>query len=158
MIRLHYADIRRMRQVMLKKIGLAVCLSATLTPALGHHSFGMFDLGAQMTLEGTIRRFDWKNPHVLIWLDTEAEDGAEPEIWGIETTTPGNLMRAGWTKRSLNPGDQVSITISPLRSGNKGGVFRSVQNLTTGETLEYDYVRLGQRQDESDDGGSVDSE
>ena len=143
---------------MLKTIGLAVCLSSVVAPALGHHSFGMFDVSARATLEGTIKRFDWKNPHVLIWLDTEPEAGAESETWGVEMTSPGNLLRAGWTKRSLNPGDRVSITISPLRSGNNGGAFRSVRNLTTGETLQYDYARLAQTQDGSDQGDSQNNE
>ena len=135
-----------------------MCLASVVTPALGHHSFGMFDVTARVTLEGTIKRFDWKNPHVLIWLDTEPEAGAESETWGVEMTSPGNLLRAGWTKRSLNPGDRVSITISPLRSGNTGGAFRSVRNLTTGETLQYDYARLGQTQDGSDQGDSQNNE
>jgi hypothetical protein len=138
----------------LRRIGLVVGLAAFALPALGHHSFGMIDAERSVTLEGTIRRFDWSNPHVLIWVDVP-QQGGEPVIWGIETTSPGNLQRAGWTKRSFNPGDEVSITISPLRNGAPGGAFRAAENRSTSETLEYDYLRLGQVQGREADEAAV---
>ena len=130
---------------MIRQTGLLACLAACALPAVGHHSFGMFDTDANLTLQGTIRRFDWNNPHVLIWVDV-AQEGAEPVVWGVETTSPGKLQRAGWTKRSFNPGDAVSITISPLRNGGPGGAFRAAENRSTGQILEYDYLKLGQVQ------------
>jgi hypothetical protein len=133
---------------MMQRLGFVLSLVAVTLPALGHHSFGMFDPEASVTIEGAVRRFDWSNPHVLIWIDVERE-GGEPVTWGVETTSPGNLQRAGWTKRSFNPGDEVSITISPLRNGQPGGAFKSAENRSTGEKLAYDYLRLGQVQGES---------
>lgn len=115
-------------------------------PALAHHSFAMFDFQKTLTIEGTIREFQWTNPHVVIWVDVPSEDGGEPELWGVEITSPGNLLRAGWTKRSLNPGDRVSVTMGPLRNGDNGGAFRAAKNLTSGEDLVYDYARLAQVQ------------
>jgi hypothetical protein len=126
--------------------GLAIGLLGIVAPTLGHHSFGMFDLARTEILEGTVREFQWTNPHVVIWIDSIPEEGGDPETWAVELTSPGNLQRAGWSKRTFNPGDRVSITMSPLRSGNNGGAFRAMENFTTGESLEYDYTRLGQVQ------------
>jgi hypothetical protein len=110
--------------------------------AHAHHSFAMFDFERTVTIEGTIRQFQWTNPHVVIWVDVPGQAGGEPQLWGVEVTSPGNLLRAGWTKRSFNTGDEVSISIGPLRDGRSGGAFRAARNFTTGESLEYDYARL----------------
>ncbi len=103
----------------------------------------MFDMASFEPLEGKVIVFQWTNPHVILWVEKNAEDGGEPETWGIELTSPGNLQRAGITRRSLNPGDVVSVMMSPLRSGNAGGAFRSVDNKTTGMSYEYDYGQVG---------------
>ncbi len=137
-------------RLMFKTLGLSCGLMIFAAPTLSHHSFAMFDFDKIVTLEGTIELFQWTNPHVVIWIKADAENGDEPQIWGIELTSPGNLTRAGWTKRSLNPGDRVSIAMSPLRSGNAGGGFRQATLLDSGEDLTYDWARLAQVQGRSE--------
>lgn len=132
-----------LQTIKFKIIGLVFCLFSLSYPAYGHHSFGMFDMGNFEPLEGTVLAFQWTNPHVILWVEKKVAEGEEPETWGIELTSPGNLTRGGFTSRSLNPGDEVVVIMSPLRSGNAGGAFRSVDNLTTGRSYDYDYGEVG---------------
>ena len=101
-------------------VAIAVLLSAT--PALAHHSFTMFDSTKTVTLTGTIKEFQWTNPHTFTWIDVPNASGVV-ETWGIEGMSPNYLGRRGWTKNTLKPGDKVSIVINPLKDGSKGGTF-----------------------------------
>ena len=130
-----------------RALGLCFGLVMVCVSALAHHSFAMFDFDQLTTLEGSVEQFQWSNPHVVIWFSADAENGEAPQLWGVELSSPGNLLRAGWTKRSLKPGDRISVTISPLRSGNAGGAFRKLTLLASGEDLTYDWARLAQVQD-----------
>ncbi len=98
---------------------LALCLVAPVASA--HHSPAMFDLAQQIDITGTVRQFQWANPHCYIQL-VDA-DGTE---WSFETGAPYNLMAQGWTRTSLRPGDEVRITYSPLRHGGNAGLVISV--------------------------------
>jgi hypothetical protein len=90
-------------------------------PALGHHSFAMFDQTKVMTLSGTVREFQWTNPHAFIELEVPA--GAKTKRWSIELNSPNNLKRQGWHRTSLKGGETVSVRIAPLRNGHTGGLF-----------------------------------
>ena len=106
----------------------ALCLAVALTvppAAFAHHSYAMFDLHQTVTLQGTIRDFQWTNPHSWIWVDVAGANGAT-EQWGIEGMSPNYLERRGWTKRTLKPGDKVSVVIHPLKGAEHGGSFLSV--------------------------------
>ena len=96
--------------------------AAKPTAVLAHHSYAMFDLSQTVTLQGTIRDFQWTNPHSWIWIDVPNAKGAA-EQWGIEGMSPNYLGRRGWSKNTLKPGDKVSIVINPLKDGSKGGTF-----------------------------------
>jgi hypothetical protein len=104
------------------------------SPAWAHHSFAMYDTTKVVVLKGTVKEFDWTNPHALLWLVGSATDG-EPDLWTIELpTSPGNLTRMGWTKHSLHAGDVVSVEINPLRDGKHGGSFKKV-TFASGQVL-----------------------
>jgi hypothetical protein len=90
--------------------------------ALAHHSFTMFDSSRTVTITGTIKEFQWTNPHTFTWVDVPNDKGVI-ETWGIEGMSPNYLGRRGWTKNTLKPGDKVSIVIFPLKSGERGGTF-----------------------------------
>jgi len=100
--------------------GLALLLAAL--PVVAHHSFTMFDNSKQIVITGVIKEFQWTNPHTWTWIEVTNDQGVT-ETWGIEGMSPNFLGRRGWTKESLKPGDKVSITIFPLKSGEKGGTF-----------------------------------
>ncbi len=106
------------------------------TAALAHHSFAMYDSAKLVTLKGTVKSFEWTNPHAILWVTTGPVAGQAPELWSVElSTSPGNLTRMGWSKRSLNPGDRVAVDINPLRSGQKGGSLKKVVLVDTGQVL-----------------------
>jgi hypothetical protein len=114
---------------------VAVAVAAVL-PAAAHHSFATYDRTKTVTIKGTVKTFQWTNPHCVIWVVIQPAGGGDPQEWAIETTSPGVLTRSGWTRHSLNPGDRVSVEFSPLRDGSHGGGLNSVTLLDTGQTLK----------------------
>lgn len=108
-----------------------LCITASLasamaaSPALAHHSFAMFDQTKAQTLKGKVVEFQWTNPHAFIEIDAVGAGGMI-ERWSFELNSPNNLTRQGWRRSSLKPGENVSITFNPLRSGKKGGLFKSI--------------------------------
>ncbi len=105
------------------------------SPTLAHHSFAMYEPTKTLTLNGTVKTFQWTNPHVVIWIVVQPEGGGAAQEWSIETTSPGVLTRGGWSRQSIKPGDRVSVTFSPLRDGSHGGGLNSVTLLDTGQKL-----------------------
>ena len=104
---------------------LALSLLGVSATAFAHHSFAMFERDKEVTLVGTVREFQWTNPHAFIEMDVTDPSGAS-EKWSIELNSPNNLTRQGWKSSMLKPGDKVSLTMNPLRDGKKGGLFVSV--------------------------------
>jgi uncharacterized protein DUF6152 len=93
---------------------------AVASSAWGHHSFAMFDLDKEVTLEGVVKDVQWANPHV--WLEIIVVDGYGASTqWGLEMGTTGMLTRAGWKSSTLRPNDKVKVVINPLRSGAPSG-------------------------------------
>ena len=101
---------------------LAIAVLLTSSSALAHHSFAMFDQSKTITLEGVVKDFRWTNPHVFIQLLVKNESGADEE-WSIEMTSPEHLARAGWRPATLQPGDELTLNIHPMRDGIKGGQY-----------------------------------
>ncbi len=97
--------------------------------ALAHHSFAMFDQSKQVTVVGTVKDFQWTNPHAYI----EVED-ASGTVWSVELNSPNNLIRQGWHRHVMKPGDKVTVIINPLRDGKPGGLFNAV-TLPSGQVL-----------------------
>ena len=81
-----------------------------------------------MTIEGTVKEFQWTNPHVWIHVLVKNDKGAEEE-WNVECTSVNFLSRRGWSRQTFKAGDKVSITLSPLRDGSQGGSFRTVNSI-----------------------------
>jgi hypothetical protein len=104
---------------------LAGALSVTQM-TLAHHSFAMFDREKEVTLVGTVREFQWTNPHAFIEIEVPDAKGGAAEKWSIEMNSPNNLTRQGWKSSTLKAGDKVSVTLNPLRDGKRGGLFVSV--------------------------------
>jgi hypothetical protein len=123
------------RLKILASVGLAAALLAGAGAAQAHHSFAMFDATKTVTLKGSVKGFQWTNPHAILFVYGAPVDGGQPTTWSVELTSPGNLTRLGWTKRSLNPGDAVLVDISPLRDGQPGGGFKKVTLAASGQVL-----------------------
>ena len=87
--------------------------------AWGHHSFAMFDLDKEVTLEGVVKDVQWTNPHV--WLQILTPEGQGGVEWNMEMGAPGMLTRTGWKSSTLKPGDKVTVVFNPLKSGAPSG-------------------------------------
>jgi len=85
-----------------------------------HHSFASFDSTQVVTLKGTVKDFQWTNPHCWLQLVVMGEDGT-PQEWSLEGLSPNVLGRMGWKRNSVVPGDVVTVYSNPLRSGGRGG-------------------------------------
>ena len=112
----------------------AALLSACAGAAFAHHSFSMFDMQTTKTLNGTVKQFEWTNPHTWLWIMV-ANDKGEMEQWGIEGMSPNYLGRRGWSKNTLKAGDKIKVDIHPLKNGEHGGTFLNV-TLPDGKVLK----------------------
>jgi hypothetical protein len=103
------------------------CTSAGWAASLAyaHHSFAMFDMSKNVTLVGTVKDFQWTNPHV--WIDLLVDDpaGGQAALWEIEGGSTAVLARGGWKRDSMKAGDKVSLVMHPLKQGNNGGTLVS---------------------------------
>ena len=114
---------------------LSAFAAATLlgaAPASAHHSFAMFDQTKRVTLVGTVKEFQWTNPHS--WIQVNVTGGGTAGEWSVEALSPNVLGRQGWKRNTLKPGDKVTVVINPLRDNSKGGNLISV-TLADGTTL-----------------------
>jgi hypothetical protein len=103
-----------------------LCITLFGQCAFAHHSFALFDPGKTVTVSGTVRSFEWGNPHVWLWIDTINPDGTQT-TWGFESAAPGELVRlAGWSRSTFQMGDKVTVLANPLRDGRPGGSLRSI--------------------------------
>jgi hypothetical protein len=101
--------------------------------AIAHHSASMFDSDKVRELTGTIKEFQWKNPHIWIQIYVQNAAGAKEE-WSVEGGGPNSLSRQGWRPTTFKPGDTVSIKVNPMRDGSTGGLFVGAK-LADGKTL-----------------------
>ena len=95
-------------------------LLAVASSVWAHHSFAMFDLDKEVTLEGAVKDLQWANPHVWLEVDVASSNGATTK-WSFEMGTTGMLTRSGWKSSTLKVGDRVKVVCNPLRSGEPSG-------------------------------------
>jgi hypothetical protein len=106
----------------------AMAVLAAASAAYAHHSFAMFDNENQIKLKGTVKDFQWQNPHVYIEIDAAnvyAEDKST-KSWTIECANPGILDRIGWKFNMVKVGDEVTLIVAPLRSGEPGALLKQI--------------------------------
>ena len=101
--------------------------------ALAHHSATMFDDTKVKELSGTIKEFQWKNPHIWIQIFVQNPAGAKEE-WSIEGGGPNSLSRQGWRPTTFKAGDTVTIIVNPMNDGSPGGLFVAAK-LADGKTI-----------------------
>jgi hypothetical protein len=85
----------------------------------------MFDSEHQKKMIGTVKEFNWTNPHVYILLESPDASGAA-KAFTIECANPGILNRVGWKFNMIKPGDKLTVIIAPLRDGEPGGLLKEV--------------------------------
>lgn len=114
-----------MRNFRFNFLSAAAALLLISMPLLAHHGNAAYDDKNPITIKGTVTEFAWTNPHVQIYLDVKDEKGKVVH-WSVETYSPGKLIRAGWTKEAIKPGDQVSINLIPAKNGAPVGFLHTL--------------------------------
>lgn len=116
----------RLKDVKLKVIAIAVLGMLALAPTIqAHHAGTAFDETRELTVVGTVKEFKWVNPHIWLYLMVPNAQG-EPEEWRLEGGSISILGRAGWNAKTLQPGEKITVSVTPLRNGENGGEFRTV--------------------------------
>jgi hypothetical protein len=103
--------------LMILALGIGVSISS---PLFAHHGNAAYDTEKKITLKGTVTQWNWSNPHCILQLDV-TDDAKQVVHWYAETENPSTMIRQGWTLHSFNPGDQVSVTVLPVKNGNPVG-------------------------------------
>ena len=105
---------------------------ALAAPLMAHHSSAMFDATKTTELTGTVKEFQWANPH--IWIQVNVDKAGTKEEWSFEGGSPNTLSRQGWRKATFSPGAQVTIRFNPMRDGTHAGQFVAAK-FADGKTL-----------------------
>ena len=113
---------KRMLLLGLAAVGSLVLFSG---PVMAHHGVAGYDLTKTITLHGTVAKFDWSNPHVVVYVDAK-NDGGEMQHWTIEFASPVHMVRAGWSKNSMKAGDDIVIETHPSRNGAPVGITSTI--------------------------------
>jgi Family of unknown function (DUF6152) len=112
----------------MSKVLSAVSVAALIvmgSSVRAHHSGAMFEPTKSVEFDGTVKEFQWTNPHS--WLQILGADGkGGVEEWSLELGPLVGLSRAGWKPRTLKPGDKVKVVFHPMRDGSRGGRLVSV--------------------------------
>ena len=95
------------------------------TPVFAHHSFGLFDMSKSAEIDGTVVKLEWSNPHCWLFIMVSSADSADVS-YGFEMTSVGEMIRRGWTKTALKPGDKVKVKFHPVRDGRPAGYMVAV--------------------------------
>jgi hypothetical protein len=100
----------------MRSLILILGLMMTTVPMLAHHGTTMYDMANPVTVTGTVKRFDWTNPHAYIYLTVKDDKGNEAE-WAIEMMSLNHLKSYGWSRSTIQPGDVISCTGGAAKSG-----------------------------------------
>lgn len=101
-----------------RSLVLLLC-SAVALPAWAHHSVGLYDTQNLTTVKGVVTRIEWTSPHVFVYFAAAQADGAAAVEWSMELDPPVLLRRYGWSKDTVNVGDEINCTGAPAKSGAK---------------------------------------
>jgi hypothetical protein len=117
-----------------RQLVTTLCLALVASTAIAHHSFAMFDRDHQVVLTGKVTKYTWQNPHVYISLEAKDASG-KARVWLIECANPGILNRAGWKFNMVKKDDQLTMVVSPLRSGEPAALLHQIK-FANGTILE----------------------
>ena len=128
---------RRFRRAAVVSLWLALAASART-----HHSQSEYDLRGKVDVEGTVTEVQWRSPHAWIQMDV-IDDKGQKVNWSFELPSPVTLMRRGWTRDSLKPGDRIKVSGAPARNHPAIAIANSIKDasgkpLFTGTTQIYE--------------------
>lgn len=113
---------------------LPAAFGALMLPAVAHHSAVMFDDAKEVTVTGTVKEFQYTNPHSWLLVDVKGADG-KVTTWGFEAEGPSTLTRAGIRKSDLAPGTEITISGHPMRDGRPAAAWTKATRLSDKKEL-----------------------
>jgi hypothetical protein len=124
---------------LLKIIATLACLSLATSSSFAHHGSSAYDFTKLITAKATVTSLNWGNPHCTLKFDTKEEQGAVT-TWTLEMYNPLWMARAGWTKDTLKPGDEILVTFHPAKNGSGNGYIRIPESKIVfhGQSLNLD--------------------
>jgi hypothetical protein len=125
-------SLRNIPKAVVASVAAGAAILATALPAAAHHAFNMFALDQVVTMTGTVKSYDFRMPHVWIYMVSSSTKA--PEDWGFECHAPNLIARKGWTIGTLKPGDKITLRMHPMRDGSKAGSVIDI-TLADGRTL-----------------------
>jgi hypothetical protein len=102
-------------------------------PLFAHHGAAAYDTEKKITVKATVTEWFWANPHCFLKFDAKDEKGNVVH-WATETSNPADMVNLGWSKDTFKPGDEITVTFTPVKNGNPIGRVESVV-LANGQTL-----------------------
>jgi len=119
----------------LKLAGFVIILAAFIVPAEAHHSFAMFDHEKTITVSGTLKEFEYTNPHCWLHVSVVDTNTGRTLDWAFEMGSVGQIAAQGWKADTVKPGDKITIEAHPMKDGSRGGQYMSA-TLSDGRTLK----------------------
>ena len=108
-----------MKKILFDILGAAALLLVSV-PLLAHHGAAALDTGKEITLKGTVTEWIWSNPHCFLKFDASDSTGSVRN-WAVETQSPTSMTPRGWSRTSFKAGDEVTVTIEPVKNGQPIG-------------------------------------
>jgi hypothetical protein len=125
-----------MRKNFLATLAPGMALFVAAYPALAHHGGASYDATKVFTIMGTVSSFQFSNPHAMLVLDVK-DDKGNIEHWVGEGTSPNMLVREGWNRKTVKPGDLITATGHPARNGSNSMRIQKVL-LPNGRELTFE--------------------
>ena len=122
-----------MRNRVLAFLAAAAGVLIPFVPLSAHHGSAAFESGKSVVMKGAVTRWFWANPHCFLSYDVKDESGNITH-WVAETSNPPDMINRGWSKGTFKPGDEVTVTVEPVKNGRPAGRLLQVV-LPNGKTL-----------------------
>jgi hypothetical protein len=103
--------------------GVILAASIAVPAALAHHSFAMFDASKTVVVKGTVKEYEWVNPHVWVRLMIADKTTGKQQEWAFEARSPGTLSKLGMSPTTMKVGDVITLSYNPMKDGSRGGQF-----------------------------------
>lgn len=124
-------------------VALGVAMALACLPGLAHHGAAAYDTSKTVTIKGTVKQWNWTNPHCLLFVDT-TDDAGQAVHWILETQNPLSMSNMGWAGDSFKPGDPITVRATPAKNGRPIGLVVDVV-LANGHKLNARNILLDEQ-------------
>ena len=109
----------------IKLVTIFLGLLTVSVPLSAHHGAAAYDTTKKITVKGTVTEWFWANPHCFLRFDAK-DDKGNVVHWATEASNPADMVNLGWSKQSFKPGDEVTVTFTPVKNGQPIGRVEQV--------------------------------